>query len=49
MIGTDDSHADQSAAIQALDVIERRGEKGDIPASATRKIIDDNSRRFCGR
>jgi predicted TIM-barrel fold metal-dependent hydrolase len=48
MIGTDYSHADQSAEIQALDVIEQRGEKGEIPASVARKILDDNPRRFYG-
>jgi predicted TIM-barrel fold metal-dependent hydrolase len=48
IIGTDYSHADQSAEIQALDVIEQRGEKGEIPASVARKILDDNPRRFYG-
>jgi len=48
MIGTDYSHADQSAEIQALDVIEQRGKKEEIPASVARKILDDNPRRFYG-
>ena len=48
MIGTDYSHADQSAEMQALDIIEQRGEKGEIPASVARKILDDNPRRFYG-
>jgi len=48
MIGTDYSHADQSAEMQALDVIEQRAEKGEIPASVARKILDDNPRRFYG-
>ena len=48
MIATDYSHADQSAEIQALDVIEQRGAKGEIPASVARKILDDNPRRFYG-
>ena len=48
MIGTDYSHADQSAEIQALDVIEQRGDRGEIPASVARKILDDNPRRFYG-
>ena len=48
MIGTDYSHADQSAEIQALDVIEQRAEKGEISASVARKILDDNPRRFYG-
>lgn len=45
MIATDYSHADQSAAIGALDVIEQRAEKGEIPASVARKILDDNPRQ----
>jgi predicted TIM-barrel fold metal-dependent hydrolase len=48
MIGTDYSHADQSAEIQALDVIEQRGASGEIPAAVARKIVDDNPRRFYG-
>jgi len=48
MIGTDYSHADQSAEIQALDVIEQRAEKREISASVARKILDDNPRRFYG-
>jgi len=48
MIGTDYSHADQSAEIEALDVIERRGVSGDIPPSVARKIVSDNPRRFYG-
>jgi hypothetical protein len=48
MIGTDYSHADQSAEIGALDVIEERAAKGEISATIARKILDDNPRRFCG-
>ena len=40
--------ADQSAEIEALDVIERRGANGEIPASIARKIVEDNPRRFYG-
>jgi hypothetical protein len=49
MIGTEYCNAGQSAEIQTLDVIEQRGEKGKIPASVARKILDDNARRFSGR
>jgi len=48
MIGTDYSHADQSAEIGALDVIEQRAEKEEIPASVARKILDANTCRFYG-
>jgi predicted TIM-barrel fold metal-dependent hydrolase len=48
MIGTDYTHADQSAEIQALDVVEQRAEKGEISASVARKVLADNPRRFYG-
>ena len=48
MIGTDYSHADQSAEIQAPDVIEQRAAQGEILASVARKILDHNPRRFYG-
>jgi hypothetical protein len=48
MIGTDYSHADQSAEIGALDVIEERAKRGDISPTVARKILDDNPRRFYG-
>lgn len=48
MIGTDYSHAGQSAEIEALDGIERRGATGDIPAAVARKIVEDHPRRFYG-
>ena len=48
MIGTDYSHADQSAEIDALDVIKERAAKGDISPTVARKILDDNPRRFYG-
>ena len=48
MIGTDYTHADQSAEIRALDVIEEKGNTGEIPQEVARKIIDDNPRRFYG-
>src|SRR5918999_274234 len=48
MIGTDYSHADQSAEIAALDVIEERAAKGEISPIVARKMLDDNPRRFYG-
>ena len=48
MIGTDYSHADQSAEIGALDVIEERAAKGEISPTVARKMLDDNPRRFYG-
>ncbi|MBO0748410.1 MAG: amidohydrolase family protein, partial [Acidimicrobiaceae bacterium] len=48
IIGTDYTHADQSAELKALDHIEARGSSGDIPAEVARKILDDNPRRFYG-
>jgi predicted TIM-barrel fold metal-dependent hydrolase len=48
LVGTDYGHADQSAELEALDVIEQRGATGEIPAEVARKILDDNPRRFYG-
>ena len=48
LIGTDYSHADQYGEIEALDIIEQRGQQGVIPAEVARKILDDNPRRFYG-
>lgn len=48
MVGTDYSHADQASEIEALDIIEQRGQTGQIPAEVARKILDDNPRRFYG-
>ena len=48
MIGTDYTHADQSAELRALDVIERREAEGELPPGAARKIVEDNPRRFYG-
>ena len=48
MIGTDYTHADQSAEIEAHRVVMERGEKGEIPLPAAQKIVDDNGRRFYG-
>ena len=48
LVGTDYTHADQSAELMALDVVEQWGAAGQIPAEAARKILDDNPRRFYG-
>lgn len=48
MIGTDYTHADQSAELRALDVIEQKGETGEISKTVVKKILDDNPRRFYG-
>jgi hypothetical protein len=44
MIGTDYNQADQSAEIQALGVIEQRGE---IPAAVVCQFFADHPRGFC--
>ena len=46
MIGTDYTHADQSAELRALDVIEQKSATGEISPEAARKILTDNPRRF---
>jgi len=48
LVGTDYTHADQSAEMLALDIIEQRGATGEISAAVARKILDDNPRRFYG-
>lgn len=48
MIGSDYTHADQSAEIDAVQIIRAKGEAGEIPAMAARKIVDENARRFYG-
>ncbi len=46
MIVTDYSHAGQPAEIEALDVIEQRAEKGEIPVSVARKIGDRSTEKL---
>jgi uncharacterized protein len=48
VIGTDYSHADGSAEIEALSLIREKGEKGEISPVASRKILDDNPRTLYG-
>jgi uncharacterized protein len=48
MVGTDYTHADQSAEMRALDVIEQRAASGEISQEVARKILEDNPRRFYG-
>ena len=48
MVGTDYSHADQSAELDALDIIEQKADAEEIPSEVARKILDDNPRRFYG-
>jgi hypothetical protein len=45
LIGTDYSHAGQSAEIEAFGNTQKRAEKAK-PASVPRKILDDKPRRF---
>jgi predicted TIM-barrel fold metal-dependent hydrolase len=48
IVGTDYTHADQSAELDALDVIADRAANEIIPPEVARKIVDDNPRRFYG-
>ena len=48
MVGTDYTHADQSAELMAMDTVEQWGASGQISSEAARKILDDNPRRFYG-
>lgn len=48
LVGTDYSHADQSAELEALDIIEQRAASGAFSAEVARKIVQDNPRCFYG-
>ena len=48
MIGTDYSHADQSAEIQAWTLSSSAAKKEKCRRTVARKILDDNPRRFYG-
>jgi len=48
MVGSDYGHADQSAEIDAVNVIRHKGQAGEIGGAIATKIISDNPRRFYG-
>jgi predicted TIM-barrel fold metal-dependent hydrolase len=48
MIGTDYTHADHSAEIEAIDGIRRMADEGRIEQAAKRKILEDNPSTFYG-
>ena len=48
MVGTDYTHADQSAELDALDIVEQKAASGAFPEEVARKIVQDNPKRFYG-
>jgi predicted TIM-barrel fold metal-dependent hydrolase len=48
LIGTDYSHADQSAEIEAIDLIRRMGDDGRITKTQVKKILEDNPAALYG-
>ena len=48
MIGSDYSHADMSAEIDALAILERKGQEGELSKGSVAKILDDNARALYG-
>jgi predicted TIM-barrel fold metal-dependent hydrolase len=48
MIGTDYTHADQSAELRALNVIDAKAASGEITTDIAEKITNHNPRRFYG-
>jgi predicted TIM-barrel fold metal-dependent hydrolase len=48
IVGTDYTHADQSAELDALDIIEQKAATGVISTEVAQKIVQDNPRRFYG-
>ena len=48
IIGSDYGHADMSAEIDALRILQEQGDKGQVSRAAVGKILDDNARAFYG-
>lgn len=48
MIGTDYSHADQSAEIESMDIIRQMGEVGKLSKVQVKKVLEDNPGAFYG-
>ncbi len=48
VIGSDYTHADMTAEINALDKIKKRGESGDLGKTVVRKMLEDNPARLYG-
>ncbi|MEK7216094.1 MAG: hypothetical protein AAB289_10905, partial [Chloroflexota bacterium] len=48
VIGTDYTHADQSAEIGAIEVMRERTSKGEISPAVLRKILEDNPKGLYG-
>ena len=48
IVGTDYTHADQSAELKALDRVEERGQAGEFAPEIADKILEHNPRRFYG-
>lgn len=48
MVGSDYTHHDNSHDLSALDAIDQRAAAGSISTEASRKILEDNPRRFYG-
>jgi predicted TIM-barrel fold metal-dependent hydrolase len=48
LLGTDYSHADQSADIDSIGILRRWGDEGRIAQAVVKKILEDNPREFYG-
>ena len=48
VIGSDYSHADNTAELNALNVMKKRGEKGELSETAVRKMLRDNPGKLYG-
>lgn len=48
VIGSDYTHADMTAEINALDVIKKRGEAGSLSKTVVRKMLEDNPAKLYG-
>ena len=48
LLGTDYSHADQSAELEAFEILRRRAATGEIAEELVEKVLNENPRRFYG-
>ena len=48
VIGSDYGHADMSAEIDALAILQRKGQEGELNKASVSKILDDNARALYG-
>lgn len=48
IIGTDYGHSDASSEVEAIGILQQKGEQGNLDKGSVKKILDDNARAFYG-